>query len=134
MDALGLRIEFETGQFGELIKKALAGQLMMWGYIWSISSPDGDFFLGMGYGPNAGQANDARWKLAAYDRIYEHQRSLSDGPERLAAMRKANRMMLAYAPYIAHSHLLRVDLTQQRVHGYRRHPFTRDWWRFVDVD
>ena len=134
MDALGVRIEFEAGQFGELIKKALAGQLMMWGYTWSISSPDGDFFLAMAYGPNSGQSNDARWQLDAYDRLYEHQRSLPDGPERLAAMRRANRMMLAYAPYIAHSHLLRVDLTQQRVKGYRRHPFTRDWWRFVDVE
>jgi ABC-type transport system substrate-binding protein len=134
MDALGLRMEFETGTFGELIKRALAGQLQIWGYQWNISFPDGDFFLGMAYGPNAGQSNDARFQLAAYDRLYEAQRALPDGPERLALMREANRLMLAYMPYLAHGHALRTDLCQPGVHGYRRHPFTRDWWRFVDLD
>lgn len=133
MDALGLRMEFETGQFGELIKKALAGQLMMWGYSWNSSSPDGDFFLGMGYGPNSGQSNDARMQLPAYDALYRRQRALPDGPERQAAMRDANRMMLAYVPYLAHWHAIRVDLSQKRVHGFWRHPFARDWWRFVDM-
>ncbi|MBA4342363.1 MAG: bicyclomycin resistance protein [Methylibium sp.] len=134
MDALGLRMEFESGQFGELIKKALAGQLMMWGYSWNSSSPDGDFFLGMGYGPNSGQSNDARMQLPAYDALYRRQRALPDGPERQAAMRDANRMMLAYVPYLAHWHAIRVDLSQKRVHGFWRHPFARDWWRFVDMD
>lgn len=133
MDALGLRMEFESGQFGELIKKALAGQLMMWGYSWNSSSPDGDFFLGMGYGPNSGQSNDARMQLPAYDALYRRQRALPDGPERQAAMRDANRMMLAYVPYLAHWHAIRVDLSQKRVHGFWRHPFARDWWRFVDM-
>jgi ABC-type transport system substrate-binding protein len=134
MDALGLRIEFETGQFGELIKKALAGQLMIWGYTWNISSPDGDFFLAMAYGPNAGQSNDARFKWAPYDRLYERQRALPDGPERLALMRAANRMMLAYTPYLAHWHAIRVDVLRAGVHGYRRHPFRRDPWRFVEIE
>ncbi|QPF76133.1 bicyclomycin resistance protein [Roseateles sp. DAIF2] len=133
MDLLGLRLEFDIGTFGELIKKTLAGQLMMWSYSWNISFPDGDFFLGMAYGPNAGQSNDARFKLPAYDRLYETQRALPDGPERLALMRRANRMMLAYMPYLAHWHALRTDLCQPGVSGYRRHPFTRDWWRFVDL-
>jgi ABC-type transport system substrate-binding protein len=134
MDALGLRMVFEIGTFGELIKKTLAGQLMMWSYSWNISFPDGDFFLGMAYGPNAGQSNDARFRLAAYDRLYERQRALPDGPERLQAMRQANNLMLAYMPYLAHWHALRTDLCQPGVHGYRRHPFTRDWWRFVEID
>lgn len=134
MDLLGLRIVFETGQFGELIKKALAGQLMMWGYTWSISSPDGDFFLGMAYGPNSGQSNDARFQLPAYDALYRRQRALPDGPERQAAMRDANRMMLAYAPYLAHWHAIRADLMQPGVHGFLRHPFARDWWRYVELE
>ena len=134
MDALGVRMEFEIGTFGELIKKTLAGQLMMWSYSWNISFPDGDFFLGMAYGPNAGQSNDAHFRLVAFDRLYEAQRALPDGPERLALMRRANRLMLAYMPYLAHWHALRTDLCQPGVHGYRRHPFTRDWWRFVDLD
>ncbi|MCV2351702.1 ABC transporter substrate-binding protein [Paucibacter sp. Y2R2-4] len=133
MDAVGLRMQFETATFGELIKKALVGQLMIWGYTWDLGSPDGDFLLGMGYGPNAGQSNDARLKLAEYDRIYERQRVLPDGPERLALMHKATHLMLAYMPYHPHNYPLRVDMLQKEVRGFVRHPFNRDRWRFVDM-
>ncbi len=133
MDAVGLRMVFETGTFGELIKKSLAGQLQIWGFSWNIAFPDADFFLGMAYGPNADQSNDARFKLAAYDRLYEAQRALPDGPERLALMREANRLLLAYVPYLPHWHALRTDVSQPGVHGFWRHPFARDWWRFVQI-
>jgi ABC-type transport system substrate-binding protein len=133
MDAIGLRIAFESGTFGELIKRALAGKLMMWGFSWSAGTPDADFYLGMGYGPNADQSNDARFKLAAFDRLYERQRVLPDGPERFALMRQANKMLLAYMPYIPHLHTVLTDLLQPRVRSFVRHPFARDWWRFADV-
>ncbi len=134
MTRLGLRIRFEIGMFGELAKNSLAGKLQMWSFAWSTQRPDGDFFLALAYGPNAGQSNDSRFSLPAYDRLYERQRALPDGPERLALMREAQRLLLAYAPLLPHSHALRVDLTQPHVIGYRRHPFTRDWWRHTALD
>jgi ABC-type transport system substrate-binding protein len=132
MNAVGLRTRFEFGTFAELIRKALAGQLMMWGYSWS-GGPDGDFFLGLAYGPNAEQSNDARFKLAAFDRLYERQATLPDGPERLALMHEATKIMLAYVPYIAHMHPIVSDLTHSHVQGPVRRLFRSDWWRWVDV-
>jgi ABC-type transport system substrate-binding protein len=134
MRALGLRMVFETGSFGELIKNSLSGRLQMWSYSWSTGQPDGEFFLGLAYGPNAGQANDARIQLPAFDRVYDAQTVLPDGPERLALMQQAQRLMLAYQPYLPHFHAVRVDLSQAGVIGYRRHPFTRDWWRFTALE
>jgi ABC-type transport system substrate-binding protein len=134
MKAIGLRIEFEPGMFGELAKNSLAGRLQMWSFAWSSQQSDGDFFLALAYGPNAGQSNDSRFSLPAYDRLYERQRALPDGPERLALMREAQRLLIAYAPLLPHSHALRVDLTQPGVIGYRRLPFTRDWWRYTALD
>ena len=37
------------------------------------------------YGPNGGQANHARFQVAEFDRLYELQNRLPNGPERLAA-------------------------------------------------
>ena len=133
MQAVGLRTRFEVAPFGELIRRSLAGQLMMWGFIWGAGAPDGDFFLSLAFGPNAEQNNDARFRLPAFDRLYERQRVLPDGPERLALMQQASRMMLAYAPYIAHSHEITNDLAHPHVHGPLRHPFNLDWWRWIDV-
>ncbi len=133
MRAVGLRMQFEVAPFAELIKRSLAGRLMMWGFNWSATNPDGDFYLGLAYGPNAEQSNDARFRLPAFDRLYEQQRALPDGAERLALMHAATRTMLAYAPYIAHHHPYTTDLSHPQVQGYRRHAFNGDWWRSASV-
>ena len=133
MRALGVEMEFEVAPFAELIKRSIAGQLMMWGFTWSAGAPDVDFFLGLAYGPNRDQSNDARFSLPAFDRLYERQHALPDGPERLALLRQATRLMLAYMPYIAHYHPLVTVLTQPRVRGYIEHPFTGGAWRCTDL-
>jgi ABC-type transport system substrate-binding protein len=133
MTAVGLRMRFEAAPFGELIKRALASQLQMWGYTW-INGPDGDFFLGLAYGPNADQSNDARFKLPAFDRLYEKQTVMPNGPERLAVMREAQKLMLAYVPYIAHVHPIDTDLSHAPVRHLIRHPFKSTWWHFTDLD
>ena len=134
LQRVGLRVQFEFASFGELIKRSLAGQLMMWGFIWGAGAPDADFFLGLAYGPNAGQSADSRFKLAAYDRLFERQRVLPDGPERLALIQQAVRLLLAYMPLIVHHHPIDTELLQPRVRGPLRHPFNSDWYRWIDVD
>lgn len=133
MRTIGIRLKVEIAPFAELIRRSLAGQLMSWGFIWTSDSPDGGFFLSLAYGPHADQNNDARFKLAEFDRLFEQQRVLPDGPERLALMGRLQRLMLAYVPYIAHSHIVRTDLTWPRLAGLRRHPFAGDWWRAAEV-
>jgi len=135
LDAIGVRVEFEIATWPELLKKDRAGTLMMWGYIWTAASPDGGFFLSIAYGPNGnGEANDARFSLPVFDRLYERQNRLPDGPEREALMREGKNIMVAYMPYKAHAHRIIADLLQPSTHSYWRHPFMRDIWRFVDVE
>jgi len=133
LKTVALRVAFEFAPFGELIRRSLAGQVMMWGFTWGAGAPDGDFFLGLAYGPNSGQSNDARFRLPAFDRLYERQRVLPDGPERLALMRQANKLMLAYVPYIAHNHPIQTELFQPHVRGPLRQPFSADWYRWIDA-
>ena len=133
MDRIGLKMRFDVSTWPELLKKSRAGTLMMWGYSWSAGSPDGGFFLGIAYGPNASESNDPRFKLDAFDRLYEQQLRLPDGPEREALIRQAKDLLTAYMPYKVHGHLITNDLVQPWTQHYWRHPFMRDIWRFVDV-
>jgi len=133
MDRIGLKMEFDISTWPELLKKSRSGTMMMWGYSWSAGSPDGGFFLGIAYGPNASESNDPRFQLAAFDRLYEQQLRLPDGPERDALMRQAKDMLTAYMPYKVHGHGIANDLVQPGTQHYWRHPFMRDIWRFVDV-
>ena len=48
-------------------------------------------------------------------------------------MRQANKLMLAYVPYIAHLHEVTNDLWHAHVRGPMRHPFNSDWFRWIDV-
>ena len=132
MDAVGLKMEFDISTWPELLKKSRSGGLMMWGYTWGAGSPDGGFFLAIAYGPNASEANDPRFALPAFDRLYERQRSLPDGPEREALMRQAKDLLVAYMPFKVHVHNVLLDLVQPWTSGYWRHPFMRDVWHYVD--
>jgi ABC-type oligopeptide transport system substrate-binding subunit len=133
MDAVGLHIDFEISTWPELLKKSRAGQLMIWGYSWSATSPDGGFFLSIAYGPNADGANDARFSLPAFDRLFERQRVLPDGPQREAAMRQAKNLLVAYMPFKVHQHTVVIELVQPWTLNRWRHPFMRDTWRFVEL-
>ncbi len=132
--AIGIRVEFKTAKWPENLKASRAGKLMMWGVGWTAAQPDGDTFLALGYGPNKGQANHARFDLPAFNRLYEQQRSLPDGPERQKLMADAARLMIAYMPYKVHVHRIFTDITQPWVLGYHRNIFVRDFWRYVDID
>ena len=133
MDAVGLKMEFDVATWPELLKKSRAGTMMMWGYTWGATSPDGGFFLGIAYSPNASESNDPRFALPAFDRLFERQRALPDGPEREAVMRQAKNLLAAYMPYKVHMHSVVVDLVQPWARGYWRHPFMREIWRYIDV-
>jgi ABC-type transport system substrate-binding protein len=134
MTAIGLRIEFRVAQWPELLKQSLAGTLMIWNFAWQSTEPDSELFFSLAYGPNKGSANDSLFALKAYDELYERQRTLPDGPSRLAAMHEATRLLVAYMPYKFHLHRLQLDLAQPWLIGYRRSPFTTRYWAYYDID
>jgi ABC-type transport system substrate-binding protein len=132
--AIGIRIEFKIAKWPENLKSSRAGKLMMWGAGWSTTLPDGDTFLALGYSGNKGQANHARFQLAAFDKLYRQQKELPDGPERAAVMAEAKKLMIAYMPYKVHVHRVWTDMAQPWVKGYHRNIAVRDFWKYVDVD
>lgn len=134
MRAVGIRMRFKTAKWPENLKAARAGQLMMWGVGWSATRPDGDTFLALGYVGNKGSANLARFDLPAFNRLYAHQRTLPDGPERAAEMARARDLMVVYMPYKIHLHRIYTDLAQPWLIGYHRNIFVREFWKYVDID
>jgi len=133
-ESVKIRIQFPIAKWPEQLKASRAGKLMMWGVAWGGVSPDGAYFLDLMYGPNKGQANHARFDLPEYNRLYEQQRVLPDGPEREALIRQMKLLGVAYMPYKFTTHRVATDLFYPHVVGYRRHPFLRDFFRYVDVD
>lgn len=134
MDEVGVRIEFRPMPWPELLKESLANRLQMWSLSWSALMPDGDFFMGLFYGPNSGKSNEAHFRLERYDRLYEASRVLPDSPERLDLYREMTRLILAYAPWVLHVHHKSTHLVQPWVGNYVKHPFVATQWRHLDID
>ena len=134
LNALGVRVEFRIAKWPEQLKASRAGKLMMWGLAWSATMPDASEMLGLMYGPNKGQSNHARFDLPAFNEVFRRQAVLPDGPEREALIRDAKRLGVAYMPYKISGHRIINDLLQPWVLGYRRHPYLRGWWQYVDID
>ncbi len=134
MKAVGIRMKFKSAKWPENLKASRAGKLMMWGVAWSAGSPDGDTFLALAYGPNKGQANHARFDLPAFNELYIKQNKMPDGPEREQVMEQASKLMIAYVPYKISSHRIATDLMHPWVVGYRRNPFVREFWKYIDID
>ena len=134
MDAIGVQIEFKIAKWPEQLKVAREGKYQAWMLGESATSPDPVNMLRMAYGPATGGDNLSRFKLPAYDELFAVQDSLPDGPERLATIRRMQEILNAYEPMKFAVHRMGIFLAQPWVHNIHYQPFTRDWWRYVDVD
>jgi ABC-type transport system substrate-binding protein len=134
MEAIGIRTRFNIQQFAETLKLARTGKLMTWSLGSTAAAPDGQQALQRWYGPQAGSQNLARFKLPAFDAIYQRMSRLPDGPEREALFREAKLLAVAYMPYKVNTHRISNDLVHPWLIGYRRPLFFNDWWHMVDID
>jgi ABC-type transport system substrate-binding protein len=134
INAIGVKVEFKPAKWPENLKAARAGKLQIWGVASSAAGGDGQGILERYYGPSSGQGNLARFKLPAFDALFEKLTGLPDGPEREAVFLQAKRLAVAYVPYKLHCHRFVVDMMYSDVIGYRRPAYWQDWWHMVDVE
>ena len=136
MDDIGIRISFRKAKWPDLLKESNAGKLQFWQLGGAASNPDADTWLQTLYGPNEGfKGNRSRFKLAAYDRLFEQARALPDGPERTRVYQAMAKLAIAYAPIKINTHRLLTDLWYPHVVGYRRPLLmARNWWKYIDIE
>jgi ABC-type transport system substrate-binding protein len=134
MSAIGIRIEFLPAKFQENLKAGRAGKLQMWLLGGSSAGYDGAGALARYSSKHVGGQNFARFKLPAFDQLYERITQMPDGPERLALIEEAKRLSLVYAPYKFHVHRYFNDMAHPWVIGYRRPVFWQEYWQFIDID
>ena len=134
MQAIGVRVQFNTGQWPEHLKAARAGKLQIWALGSSAAGTDGQSALYRLHGPQSGSQNLARFKNAEFDAVYDRMSQLPEGPEREALFLEAKKISVAYAPYKPTVHRISTDLWYGWVTGYRRPLFWNEWWHLADVD
>ena len=134
MDAIGVKLVWNKAKWPDLNKQSMLGKLVMWQQAWAADYPDAENFYQNLYGPNTGQSNRAKFKLPAFDKLYEQARLMPPSAERNKIYGEMARLVSAYAPWISHVHRLRSDVIQPWVIGYIKHPILNAPWLSMDVD
>ena len=134
LDSIGIRMEIHKDRFPELIKLENQCRLMMRTSAWIADYPDGDNFMQLLYGPNAGQSNNACYQSPEYDERYEKSRLLPDGPERNRLYREMTRLMEVHTVWILTDSRYRNALLQPHVVGYTKHPVLNSEWLYIDLE
>jgi ABC-type oligopeptide transport system substrate-binding subunit len=130
----GIRVDATAVLFSDLIKDKKVGKYMVAGSAWIADYPDAQNFLQLLYGPNSGQSNEAQFKLAEYDRLYEKSLAVPDGEERNRLYREMNRLLIAYAPWRLGVHRIFNHLMYPWVKGYKKHPILYTSFKYLDID
>ena len=134
LDSIGIRLQIHKDRFPELMKLENQCRLMMRGAAWIADYPDGDNFMQLLYGPNAGQSNNACYQSPEFDRRYEKARLLPDGAERDALYREMARLMEVHTVWIMGDSRYRNVLLQPHVTGFIKHPVFHAEWLYMDLE
>jgi len=134
MRALGIRIALTVRQWPQNLKAARAGSLPMWSVGSSADAPDAIGALARYDSRQIGGQNMARFRMPAFDSLYDQLQRLPDGPERDRLFREAENLAVAYMPYKFKLNRLSTDMSYPQVVGYRHPVFWDDWWQYVDID
>jgi ABC-type transport system substrate-binding protein len=134
LTALAIRSESVTAQWPENLKAARAGKLQMWSVGSQADAPDSIGALARYDSRQIGGQNMARFRLAAFDALYDRAQAIADGPERRALFDQALALALAYMPYKYTLNRISTDMAHPWLIGYRHPVFWTDWWQYVDID
>ena len=132
--AIGIRASAQSQQFADLLKDRKAGKYQFAEIAWIADYPDAQNFLQLLYGPNTNISNDARFRLPAYDRLYEAAQRLPDGPARDHLYNEMRRLLVAYAPWRFGVHRTYSHFINPWVLGYKRHPIYYTAFKYMDID
>jgi oligopeptide transport system substrate-binding protein len=134
MDAIRIRVEFFKQKWPDLIEMSRTGKLQMWGWAWYAGGPGGDGFASLLVSRNVNAINDMQFKNSEYDRLYDEGSKLPLGRERDRIYRALSQIAAGNSVLDFGLHTYANDISQPWLLGYKRHPFWRTPWKYVDVD
>lgn len=131
-NSIGIRLQIKKMPFPDVVKSRQGGTYQIAGAAWGADYPDAENFMQLLYGPNAGPANESRFRLKKFDELYEFIASHPDSPERNEKLREMSRLVAAYAPWMVNTNRIFNHLSQSWVIGYK--PFPGGFGRFMYYD
>jgi ABC-type transport system substrate-binding protein len=122
MAAIGVRVKVESCTWPEFLERMRKKQFQLVGAAWAADYPDPENFLQLLYGPNEPPGeNNASFKNAEYDGLYQRMAVMQDGSERLALIARMKDILARECPWIFTMHRMRVALSYARLRNHKPH-------------
>ncbi|RJX33230.1 MAG: heme-binding protein [Oxalobacter sp.] len=134
LDQIGVRVEFVVSNFADNVKAATECKLMMWGSAWHADFPEGENFVQLLYGPNAGRGNHSCYRSPRFDALYRKALALPPGQARNQVYAQMSRQMEADTVWSLHVSRVRNWLVRPWVLGFKKHPIMQSDWQYLDVN
>jgi ABC-type transport system substrate-binding protein len=111
------------------------GKFQLIFYGWLADYPDPENFVFLMYGPNRRPGpNHAAYQNPEYDRLFQQMRSMDDGPERLAVIKRMREISVEDAPWIYGWHDVDMVLGNPWLKNVLPHPVANDLAKYYHVD
>jgi ABC-type transport system substrate-binding protein len=131
MRDIGVRIEFVTQKWPDLLKMARVGQLQMWQVGWTATSADS--FMQLAFGPNGGETNMSFFRNTEYDDLFRQSRRAKTDAERDKLYARMTEIIAAYAPMGGGIYRIENTVAKPWVKGYKKDSFRSQPWRYLDI-
>jgi oligopeptide transport system substrate-binding protein len=133
LDALSLRVVFDSMPGGDRLKRLSNCQFQMTTMSFGGGSPDGVSPMENFYSKQIGAVNFSCYKSDDYDRLYERLRIMPVGPDRAPLFSDLTALLDAHAPARILPEADDVMLLAPRVRGYTTHPYLPMPYYLLDV-
>lgn len=135
---LGIRLVSETTDWNRFQEKVRAGNFQMIAWGWAADYPDPENFLFLLYGANSrkrgGSENNANYASPEFDRLFEQMRHMENTPERLAIIRRMNRVLQRDAPWIFGYHDIAFALVHEWYRNAHPHAMANNLLKYRRID
>lgn len=121
--------------FGDISRAWKRSELPFVTMAWGLDYPDAENTLQLFYGPNKSPgSNNANWKNAEFDRLYDQTAVMLPSPERTAIYRRMNQLVIDDCVAITGLSRTRIYLWHKNVIAYPDREILGGFWlRYVDV-
>jgi dipeptide transport system substrate-binding protein len=122
--AIGVDVEIVTYEWGEYLKRSLAGEHQTLLLGWTGDNGDPDNFLHTLLGCDAAKdgTNRARWCHEPYDKLVEDAKLVADQDERAELYKQAQVIFKEQAPWVTVAHSVVFEPVRQEVKNYKIDP------------
>jgi oligopeptide transport system substrate-binding protein len=134
-DRIGIRLVSRSWRPEVWQDRVDKGQFQFIHYGWLADYPDPENFVFLLYGPNRRPGpNSSGYDNPEYNRLFEQMRSMDDGPERLAVIRRMRDLAVEDCPWVFDSHSEDLVLHYDWLRNVKAHPIALDLAKYRDVD